>query len=123
MTSSTSPQKPLKKRLSALARKTPNRVCCDCPEKAPTWAVILPPPIHAPTGSRDLVALVCFNCAAAHRQLGISHVKSIVLDECKWTLGNGRKEKEDEIWKKEGKCSQLSINDSLRLTISSFCSY
>lgn len=87
MTSSSSTssphQKPLKKRLAAVARKTQNRVCCDCPEKAPTWAVILPPPENAPLSSRDLVAFVCFNCASIHRQLGMSLVRSIALDE--WT--------------------------------------
>ena len=86
-TSGGSPQKQLKKRLTSLARKTHNRVCCDCPEKAPTWAVILSPPSdYAPMGSRDLVAFVCFNCAAVHRQLGTSQVKSIALDECKYIV-------------------------------------
>lgn len=85
-TASSPHQKPLKKRLAAVARKTYNRVCCDCPEKAPTWAVIIPPPEKAPLSSRDLVAFVCFNCASVHRQLGMSLVRSIALDECESKL-------------------------------------
>lgn len=81
-TSQNQQQRPLKKRLAAVARKPHNRVCCDCPEKAPTWAVLLPPPEKAPVSSRDLVAFVCFNCASVHRQLGMSLVRSIALDEC-----------------------------------------
>jgi hypothetical protein len=85
MTSSSSPQKdPRKRRLAHLAKKTSNRVCCDCPERAPTWAAIIAPPKQAPMGSRDLVAFVCSNCATAHRQLRpqVSQVKNVALDEC-----------------------------------------
>ena len=80
-------QKALRKRVAALARKGHNRVCCDCPEKAPTWAAFITPSKEAPLGSQELVAFICFNCAGGHRQLGplvVSKVKNIALDECKF---------------------------------------
>jgi len=85
MTSSSGSIKALRKRVASLARKAHNRVCCDCPEKAPTWAAFVSTPKQAFAGSRELVAFICFNCAGAHRQLGpmVSGVKSIALDECK----------------------------------------
>ena len=83
----TGDQKSLKKRLAVLAKKPQNKVCCDCPEKGPSWASILSPPENAPLGSNKLIAFLCMNCAGAHRQLGthICRVKSITLDnDCEY---------------------------------------
>ena len=81
-------QKALKRRLTAVVRNPLNRTCCDCTDRASTWASILcvdHSTVPTPPGARDLVVFLCRSCAECHAKLGpeISHVIRVELEECK----------------------------------------
>ena len=74
-------------RLKKLLKNPHNEQCADCPERHPTWAILLQPQVDG--GDRKMGVLCCCKCYCYHFGLGrdVCVVKNVnMASECK-TIG------------------------------------